>query len=299
MSSPNDPYVFQFGPLAVRWYGLLVVAGVLVAVYVAKLEAGRQGENTDRVWDLAVWSVIFGLIGARLYHVLSMPVGASRDFHYYFVEQPFHILKIFGIAIPFPTALLIWEGGVGILGAIVGSVGAVFVYSRRHGLNTWRWLDIIAPGALLAQAIGRWGNFFNQELYGTPTDLPWGITITNVNQRIPPYDNLTLYTLDTMFHPVFLYESLWNIIGFVLLMWVGRRYASKLMKGDIFALYLIWYPLGRLFVEWLRPDAWTIFGMPVAQVVSAILISMAVILLTYQRKMKQLPHTEKQFRVYR
>lgn len=285
MPSPTDPILFQIGPFVIRWYGLLIVAGVLAAAYVATIEAKRRREDPEHVWNLVIWTLILGILGARLYHVLSSPTGASRGFTYYFIEQPFTTLTLFGVAIPFPTALLIWEGGIGIFGAIIGGIVAVLIYSHRHQLNVWRWLDILAPGVLLAQAIGRWGNYFNQELYGPPTNLPWGIIINNPNQRIPPYDDLTLYPLETaIFHPVFLYESIWNLIGFVILMWVGRKYASKLFDGDILSLYLIWYSTGRLLIESLRPDAWTLGGIPTAQIVSIILILIGVSLMVYRRR---------------
>ncbi len=283
MPSPADPIFLQFGPFAVRWYGVLIVVGVLVAAYVGSIEAARRGEDKGHVGNMVIWSLIFGLIGSRLYHVLSTPAGASRDFSYYFVERPFATLSLFGIAVPFPTALFIWEGGLGILGGIAGGVLAIFLYTRRHRLDVWSWLDIAVPGTLLAQAIGQWGNFFNQELYGLPTGWPWGITITNVNQRIPPYNNLSLYPLDTTFHPVFLYESIWSLTGFVLLMWFSRRYAHRLHPGDIFSLYLVWYPLGRLCLEALRPDAWTVLvGLPTAQIISVLLILIGLALL-FQR----------------
>jgi phosphatidylglycerol:prolipoprotein diacylglycerol transferase len=255
-----------------------------LAAYIASIEGRRKGENPDHAWNLLVWCLIFGIIGARLYHILSTPAGASRGFNYYFIEHPFTTLKIFGAALPFPSALLIWEGGIGIFGAIMGGVLAVITYTRRHKISAWRWLDILAPGMILAQAIGRWGNYFNQELYGPPTDLPWGILITNVNQRIPPYNDLTVYPLDTTFHPVFLYESLWNLAGFIVLLWVGRKYVNKLLDGDIFSLYLIWYSTGRLIIESLRPDAWTLSGIPTAQIVSIILILIALGLIYYRHQ---------------
>lgn len=284
MPSPPDPIFLQLGPLTVRWYGLMIVTGAMLAAYVATLEARRRDEDSNHVWDMLVWCLILGIIGARLYHVLSSPVGGNRGFHYYFVENPFTTLTIFEVAIPFPTAFLIWEGGIGIFGALVGGLLAVIIYTRRHRLNLWRWLDILAPGMLLAQAIGRWGNYFNQELYGPPTTLPWGITITNVNQRIPPFDDLTIYPLTTTFHPLFLYESLWNLTGFILLMWLGRKYADKWVDGDIFSLYLIWYPLGRTLIESLRPDAWTLSGIPTAQIVSLALMLIGIGLIFYRRR---------------
>ncbi len=284
MSSPVDPILFQFGPFIIRWYGLLIVGGALAAAYIATLEAKRKQEDPDHVWNLLIWCLILGILGARLYHVLSTPSGTSRGFNYYFIEQPFTKLTLFGTAIPFPTALLIWEGGIGIYGALIGGILAILIYTRRHQLNVWRWLDIAAPGMLLAQAIGRWGNFFNQELYGPPTTLPWGITITNVNQRIPPYNDLTVYPLTTRFHPDFLYESIWSILGFMLLMWIARKYSAKLFDGDILSLYLIWYPMGRILVEMFRPDAWVIGGIPMAQIFSLILILLGAGLIYYRHQ---------------
>lgn len=282
MPSPTDPILFQAGPLVVRWYGLLIVLGALAAAYVASIEAKRRNEDPDHAWNILFWCLILGIIGARLYHVFSSPAG-SRGFHYYFIEEPFTKLNFFGVAVYFPTALLIWEGGLGIIGALLGGVLAILIYTRRHQLNLWRWLDIVAPGMILAQAIGRWGNYFNQELYGPPTNLPWGILISN--PRIPPYDDLTTYPLETtLFHPVFLYESLWNLIGFVLLMWLGRKYASKLLDGDILSGYLIWYSVGRLLLEMLRPDAWVAFGIAVAQIISVVLILIGLGLIYYRRK---------------
>ncbi len=289
MPSPSDPILLQWGPLTIRWYGLLIVLGAIVAAYVSTIEAKRRKEDPEHVWNVLIWCLILGIIGARLYHVLSSPAGTNVGIYYYFVKHPFEYYTIFDASVPVPTALLIWEGGIGIFGAIVGGVLAIFIYTYRHKLNFWRWLDIVAPGMLLAQAIGRWGNYFNQELYGPPTNLPWwGITITDVNQRIPPYNDLTAYPLTTTFHPVFLYESLWNIAGFVLLMWLGRKYYDKLLDGDIMSLYLIWYPLGRLLIENLRPDAWTAGGIPVAQLVSIALILLGIGLMVLRRRNSKL-----------
>lgn len=289
MPSPVDPIFLQLGPLTIRWYGLLIMAGAILGSYVATIEARRRDEDPDHVWDLLIWCLIFGIIGARLYHILSSPAGSNRGFDYYFVENPFTTLALFGVQIPFPTAFLIWEGGIGIFGALIGGFVAVFVYTRRHHLNLWRWLDILAPGMLLAQAVGRWGNYFNQELYGPSTTLPWGITITNVNQRIPPYDDLTVYPLTTTFHPLFFYESMWNLIGFVLLLWLGRKYADKWLDGDIFSLYLLWYPLGRAIIESLRPDAWTLSGIPTAQLISLALIVLGIGLFFFRRSAARRP----------
>jgi len=288
MPSPTDPILLQIGPFVIRWYGLLIVGGALAAAWIASVEAQRRREDPEHAWNILIWALVAGILGARLYHVLSSPAGASRGFNYYFIENPIATVTLFGVGIPFPTALMIWEGGIGIFGAILGGALAIWIYTRQNNINFWRWLDIIAPGMLLAQAIGRWGNYVNQELYGPPTDLPWGIIIDNVNQRIPPYNDLSLYPLDTTFHPVFLYESLWNVIGFVLLMWLARKYAARLFDGDMLSLYLIWYPLGRLLIENLRPDAWVLSGIPTAQIVSIVLILLGIGLFFLRRNRPEL-----------
>jgi phosphatidylglycerol:prolipoprotein diacylglycerol transferase len=152
------------------------------------------------------------------------------------------------------------------------------LYTYRNKLSLLRYLDIGAPALLIGQAIGRWGNWANQELYGPPTTLPWGIAIDQYH-RIPPFDDLARYPLTTHFQPDFLYESLWSLIGVILLLAVGRKLAGKLKEGDLFLAYLIWYPLGRLWVEALRPDAWRIGNIPTAQIISVVLIVIAIVLL--------------------
>ena len=157
------------------------------------------------------------------------------------------------------------------------------LYTYRAKLDVLRYLDIGAPALLIGQAIGRWGNFVNQELYGPPTTLPWGLKIDEFH-RIPPFTDLNQYPLQTRFHPVFLYESLWNLIGVVLVLFAGRKWADKLKEGDLFLFYLIWYPLGRLWVESLRPDAWKIGNIPTAQIISMVLIIISVVLMVVRHR---------------
>ena len=255
---------FHLGPLTVHWYGLIIMTAALVGGYVAAAEAKRRGENEDHVWNMLIIVVLLGIVGARLYHVFSSPAGGNLGWDYY--RQ--HPAAIFAI----------WDGGLGIYGAVLGGLIGVLLYTYRAKLNPLRYLDIGAPALLIGQAIGRWGNFANQELYGPPTTLPWGITIDQYH-RIPPFDDLTRYPLTTRFQPDFLYESLWNLAGFILLLIVGRKWAGKLKEGDLFLAYLIWYPLGRLWVESLRPDAWRIDNIPTAQIISAALVIAAAVLL--------------------
>ncbi len=282
---PISPTI-NIGPLVIHLYGIIIVLGALMGGYVASIEARRRGENPDHAWNVLTWCLIAGILGARLYHVLSSPQGNSMGFHYYFYTHPFETIHLFGAAIPFPTALMIWNGGLGIFGGIAGGALALIIYARRNHLVILRWMDIAAPGLILAQAIGRWGNFINQELYGPPTTLPWGIRI-DAQHRLPQYADLTRFPVETTrFHPVFLYESLWNLASFALLMILGRRFKNWFRDGDIFALYLVLYGTGRLLVESLRPDAWLVGIIPTAQIISIILIvcGVAFLVLRHGRK---------------
>jgi phosphatidylglycerol:prolipoprotein diacylglycerol transferase len=266
---PGPLEAFRIGPFAVYWYGIILVTAMLVGSYVAAFEAKRRGENEDHIWNMLWIVIILGIVGARLYHVFSSPAGTETGWAYY-RDHPWAI---------FDTR----SGGLGIFGAVVGGGLGVLLYTYRAKLNMLRYLDIGAPALLLGQAIGRWGNFFNQELYGPPTTLPWGITIDQFH-RIAPYNDLTLYPLTTHFHPDFLYESLWSLVGVILLMVLARKWATRLKDGDVFLAYLIWYPLGRLWVEALRPDAWKIANIPTAQIISVALIVVAAIALIVRHR---------------
>ena len=259
------------GPLPIRFYGMIIVLGILIAGFVAAREARRRGENPDRIWDALVWVAIAGILGARLYHVLSTPAGCNENVPIcgwpWYKNHPV-------------DALLIWNGGLGIFGAILGGAIVVLIYVRRNKLSLPRYLDIAAPALLIGQAIGRWGNFINQELYGPPTDLPWGISI-DAAHRYGDFADLTRYPVETTrFHPDFLYESILNVIGFIVLVIVARKFQRRLKDGDLILLYMIWYPVNRILVESLRPDAWTVNGgLATAQLISIILIVVAVGLL--------------------
>jgi len=227
---------FEIGPLTIRYYGIIVMLGAIAAAWLASREARRRGENSELVWDGLVWVLIGGIIGARIWHILTPPesmvaVGITTRFY---LTHPL-------------DALAIWNGGLGIPGAVIGGVLALYIFTRNHKLNFGVWLDIVAPSLALGQAIGRWGNYFNQELYGQPTSLPWGIQI-DPQYRLPGYENQVTY------HPLFLYESLWNFGIVALLLWLGRRYQDRLLAGDLFLIYLIAYPLGRFLLEFLRLD---------------------------------------------
>ncbi len=247
MYPPVSPIMFELGPFALRWYGLLMLTAILAAATVASRYVGRQGEDPDNLWDMLFWILIPGFIGARLYYVFIQSPRGPDGLGYY-LAHPITILQI-------------WAGGIHIFGGFIFGVIALWVFTRIRRLNPLPYLDGIALGLPLAQAIGRWGNFINQELYGPPTTLPWGLRI-DPEHRLAPYDNLSQYPDSTRFQPLFLYESVWNLVGFGVLLWVVRRFQPQLKPGDLSLSYLIWYPLGRFFLEFFRTDSWFFPGTP-------------------------------------
>jgi len=265
---------FELGALRIHWYGLLVAVGMLAGTYVAAQEFKRRGGDPGVVWDGALWVILLGLVGARLYHVFSSPNDGSQGGWAYYSRNPLQIVAI-------------WQGGLGIYGGLAGGALGILLVCIRRRLRFLCLADSVAPGVLLAQAIGRWGNYFNQELYGGPTGSSWwGITVD------PPYRIRTLgadftdlqrYPPETRFHPTFLYESVWNLVGFVGLLWLARR--QRLREGDIGALYLIWYGSGRLWIELLfRPDAWVIAGLPTAVWLSLSSVTIGALILLYNHR---------------
>ncbi|MEX2599246.1 MAG: prolipoprotein diacylglyceryl transferase [Dehalococcoidia bacterium] len=260
------------GPLEIRFYSIMILSGLLAGVLLAQREAKRLGENPEHVVNIAVLGAVFGIIGARLYHVVD------ANYWPYYRDNPGQIIAI-------------WNGGIGIFGAIAGAALALVVYvwwvnrnaaqQGRRGagkrMDPLRWFDIGAPAFLLGQAIGRWGNFFNQELFGPPTDLPWGIPIPMQN-RPEGYEGFT------HFHPLFLYESLLSLLGVVVLLFVARRYAHWVRPGDILLMYLIWYPATRFLLEFMRIGNWQFGDIPMAQIVSALFILAAAGLLVWRHR---------------
>ena len=238
-----NPIAFQIGPISIHWYGVLYAVAAVAAAWLAMREARRRGENADLVWSGLLVAAIGGIIGSRLYHVIH-----QWDFY---SQNPALIPQV-------------WNGGLGIPGGVAGGMIALYLYTRYSHLKFWRWIDIAAPAMLLAQAIGRFGNFVNQELYGPPTTLPWGIPI-DADHRVPPWTNLDQYPVDsTFFHPLFLYESILNLIGVAVLLFIARRYARRLYDGDIGMMYFIWYGSVRSVLETFRTGNWMIGGIPVA-----------------------------------
>jgi phosphatidylglycerol:prolipoprotein diacylglycerol transferase len=238
-----DPVAIRIGGLEIHWYGIIIASAVLAAGWVGTQEARRRGEDPDTGWAMLLPVLVLAVIGARLYHVIH-----QWDYYSQNLAQ-----------IP-----AIWTGGLGIPGAVVGGVLAIWLYSRWSKLNTLRWLDIFASTMLLGQAIGRLGNFVNQELYGPPTTLPWGIPI-DAAHREPQWANLAVYPVDTTrFHPLFAYEAILNLIGFFVILWLARRLAHRLYDGDILLVYLMWYSAVRVALETFRVNNWLILGIPTA-----------------------------------
>ncbi|MBI1800369.1 MAG: prolipoprotein diacylglyceryl transferase [Chloroflexi bacterium] len=282
-----DPYMFKdlLGFINIRWYGVIIVGAALAGAWLASKEAARKGENPNHAWDALFICLIVGLVGARLYHVLSSPANSAVNFQFY-MENPWITVSLLGFQFQFPRVLAIWEGGLGIYGGVLGGVLGLLGYLKWRKLNLLKWLDIGAVGLLLGQGIGRWGNFFNQELYGFPTSAAWGIPI-DTDHRLPQFAFLSPLTF---FHPTFLYESILCLLGALFLVAAARRYHSRLLSGEIANLYLIVYPAIRLFTEIQRPDAWLYNGVPVAQIVSASILVLAVVVLWYRRVvLKQKP----------
>ncbi len=243
----------QLGPITIGWYGVLIAFAAIAGMTLAINEAKRRGQATEHVLNMASIALPLGIIGARLYHVID-----QWDFY---GQNP---------------SLIIGGRGLGIFGAVIGGAIGLLIYTWWKKLNALIWLDIAAPGLILAQAIGRWGNFFNQELYGYPTDLPWGI-------YIDPAHRITGFEPFSHFHPLFLYESVWNFLGCILLLLVGRRFGQRLQNGDIFLIYVIYYSVGRFFLEGLKIDVWTIAGVPTARWICGIVIIASIAVMAYRR----------------
>ena len=224
--SPSNG-IWYLGPVPIRGYALSIILGIIVAIWLAERRWVARGGQSGEIADLAVWGIPFGLIGGRLYHVLT-------DHNLYFGEGKHPI-----------EALYIWRGGLGIWGAIAMGALGIIIAARRKGIRLLPVLDVIAPTVLVAQAIGRFGNWFNQELFGKPTDLPWALEI-DAEHRPPGY------FLDETFHPTFLYEFLWNLGAFGFVVWADRRF--RLGYGRVAALYVMAYTLGRGWIEMLRID---------------------------------------------
>ena len=285
MTFDLEPEGITIGAIQVRFYSLMILSGAVAGILLARAEARRLGESMEHVVNIAAIGAVLGLVGARLYHVLD-----QQNWPFY-QANPEKIIAV-------------WNGGIGIFGAVAGALVGLLLYAYWKRLPVARWLDIGAPAFLLGQAIGRWGNFFNQELFGPPTNLPWGIPIDVLNR---PFQ----YQDASRFHPLFLYESLLSLIGVAVLVYIARRFGPhmeevvdaqgrpvlkdgvpvrrlvwrggwRLLPGDVILLYFVWYPAERFGLEFLRITPWTTGGVPMAQWISGGLIFLAIGLLVWR-----------------
>lgn len=252
---------FNIGPLTIRFYAILIIIGAIAGSWLASRQTKKHGEDSEIILDLLPWLLIGGIIGARLWHVFTpsasnIAQGVTTE---NYLRNPIEILKM-------------WKGGLGIPGGVIGGALALIIYTKARKLNFWQWADFIVPGLLIGQSIGRWGNFVNQEVYGRPSNLPWAITI-DPQYRISGFEFVEKY------HPLFLYESLLNLIGAGVLLLIDRKFKDKLFKGDILFGYLIWYSTVRFFLEFLRLDPSPFNGININQTSMLVVGVLAVIVL--------------------
>jgi phosphatidylglycerol:prolipoprotein diacylglycerol transferase len=269
-----DDFGIHIGNLLyLRYYGIILVAGAFLGGYVASLEARRRGHNPDHVWDAILWALLLGILGARLWHIFTPPPSslAVGNTTLWYLTHPL-VITDRGIE----GALAVWQGGLGIPGAVAGGMLGLYLYTRRAKLRFPEWADIATPGLALGQAVGRWGNLVNQELYGRPTTLPWAINIDPA-YRVAGYTDPAL-----RFHPTFLYESIGNLLICLFLLYLARRFAGRLRDGDLFLVYLILYPVLRFLLEFIRLDSSQLFDFNANQTLMAVVALIAGYVL-YQR----------------
>jgi phosphatidylglycerol:prolipoprotein diacylglycerol transferase len=235
LPSPPTPIVFEAGPLTLRYYGLCIVLGIIVGTWLTGRQLASRGYDGILALESLFFVIPLGLAGARLYHVATQLLFSTQ------------------YARPYPAVLEIWEGGLGIYGGVAGGFVGVLLFCWYRAMSPLTFADAAAPGLVLGQAIGRWGNYFNQELFGRPSDLPWAIYIA-------PQNRPAQFADATSFHPTFLYEALWDVLVCLVLLWAARRFTEQLKAGDIFLLYLVLYSAGRFFVETLRVDPAFLIG---------------------------------------
>jgi phosphatidylglycerol---prolipoprotein diacylglyceryl transferase len=252
---PIDPIAVSLGPIQIHWYGVIIGLGIALALFLAMREGERRGLHKDIFPDLMLWAIPIAIISARIYYV-------AFEWDYY-SQNPGDIIKI-------------WNGGIAIHGALIGSVITAIVFSRKKNISFWKLADIAAPSIIIGQAIGRWGNFINQEAHGGEVTRSFleGLFL-------PEFIINQMYIDGTYYHPTFLYESIWNLLGFILLMSLRR---VNLRQGEIFLSYVIWYSIGRYFVEGMRTDSLMLTeSLRIAQTISLALIVLAVGLIVYRR----------------
>jgi phosphatidylglycerol:prolipoprotein diacylglycerol transferase len=253
---PLNPIAFTLGPIQVHWYGIIIGSGLALALYLAIREGNKRGLPKETFADLMIWAIPISIICARIYYVLF-------EWGYYSK----HLSE----------APKIWHGGIAIHGAIIGGVLTVFFFGRSKGISFWKITDIAAPSLILGQAIGRWGNFMNQEAHGGPVSRAF-----LENLHLPQFIINQMYIQGTYYHPTFLYESVWDFTGVIILVLLRR---VNLRRGELFLSYLIWYSIGRFFIEGMRTDSLMLTSsLRMAQMISIALVVLAIIIIIYRRK---------------
>lgn len=260
------PTGFNLGPITIHFYGLIIMIGVLAALGLAGRQARLRGKDPEFLLDAFPWVLLAGLVGARIWHILTPPQSMVRQG----ITTRFYLTHL-------EEAVAVWKGGLGIYGAVIGGALALWVYSSLKKESFLLWADILAPGVALGQAIGRWGNFINQEVYGYPTQLPWAI-------YIDPAHRLAEYQEAAFYHPLFLYESLWSLLNMAVLLVVSARYRQVIRRGNLFLGYVVIYGLGRFGLEFLRLDISSAGGVNINQVfMLAVVFAVGVVLIVRQR----------------
>ena len=250
-----NPVALQLGPISIRWYAICIVSGLILAVYISMKEAPRKKIDPDAIIDFILIAFPLAIVGARLYYVI---------FEWGYYSQ--HIGEIFAI----------WNGGIAIYGGLLTGALVLYLFSRRRLIEPIDFLDIAAPSVMIAQSIGRWGNFFNQEAYGA--------AVKSLNY-LPSFIRDQMYIDGSYRQPTFLYESIWNLLGFLLIL-ILRRKPQFLRQGEVTAFYLIWYGFGRMIIEGMRTDSLMFAGLRVSQWLSMILILVGLAVILYQRRKK-------------
>ena len=283
-----DPVLFSinlFGlQLTLRWYGLILMTAVVLGAWLTARQVRKRGGNPEIVWDALLVVLLAGIVGARLWYVLNATLGGNR----YFLENP---LKIFAIT----------EGGLHIFGAFLLGGLAAYIYARRKEVDIWLLLDSVAPALLIGQAVARPANFINQELYGPPTALPWGIPI-QADHRLAPWSDLAQYPVETTrFHPTFAYEMIWNLLAGGLLLWISERHPEKVKPGALFAAWLVLAGVGRFVVEAFRPDQPRIPGtdLSFSRLISLLMAVVGVIFLLARYGYLHIPLVDRMPEEYR
>ncbi|MBC2255045.1 prolipoprotein diacylglyceryl transferase [Listeria ivanovii] len=251
---PLDPVAIQLGNISVKWYGVIIASAVVIALLLALSEANKRKMDKEIIVDLLIWAIPISIISARIYYVIF-----EWDFYKNNLSE---IVKI-------------WHGGIAIYGALIGAVLTAVIFSRIKKISFWQLADVVAPSLIIAQAIGRWGNFMNQEAHGAETTRTF-----LENLHLPEFIINQMYIDGAYYQPTFLYESLWNVIGFIILLVIRR---TKIRRGELFLSYVIWYSFGRFFIEGMRTDSLMWGDFRVSQVLSVLLIILSIGIIAYRR----------------